>query len=106
MPDGRTLECHYQCDALGKGYDPGGTNWKLGKGKPPLDGKPRSELWEYYLGLWRTWADLNIGLMRELYLAAINNEYLLSDRFATTDINQARALSIVLNELVAKGHGK
>ena len=34
MPDGRTIEQHYQCGV--KGYQPGGTNWKLGKGKPPL----------------------------------------------------------------------
>ena len=31
MLDGRTIEEHYQCDV--KGYDVGGTNWKLGKGK-------------------------------------------------------------------------
>ena len=34
LPEGRTIEAVYQCDI--KGYDPGGTNWRLGKGKPPL----------------------------------------------------------------------
>ena len=30
LRDGRAIEQHYQCDV--KGYDPGGKNWKLGKG--------------------------------------------------------------------------
>ena len=35
LEDGRSIEQHFQCDT--KQYDPGGTNWKLGKGKPPKD---------------------------------------------------------------------
>ena len=30
MPDGRSIEEWYQCDV--KGYDPGGTAWRSGKG--------------------------------------------------------------------------
>jgi hypothetical protein len=89
MPDGRSIEQHYQCDV--KGYQPGGTNWRLGKGKPPLD---RSiDLWAAYLQLWRTWAENNPTEMREL-----RQHPVLSDRFATTPVNQARALSTLLNE--------
>lgn len=94
MPDGRTIEQHYQCDV--KGYQPGGTNWKLGKGKPPLRD---TDLWSEYLNLWRIWAKNNTQLIQTLYIAATQNNNKLSDRFASTDINQARALATILNEL-------
>lgn len=96
--DGRSIEQHYQCDI--KGYDVGGTNWKLGKGKPPLD--TTKDLYVEYCSLWRTWAKCNLPLMRELYKAARNNNWTLSDRFATSDVNQARALADVLNELTGE----
>ena len=54
LEDGRTIEMHYQCDPspVGKGFDPGGTNWRLGKGKNPKDpNMTREQLWEKYLGL-------------------------------------------------------
>lgn len=96
MPDGRTLECHYQCDV--KSYDVGGTNWRLGKGKPAL--YPGVNLEKEYLALWRQWASHNVPLMRELYRAvrSFGDGCTLSDCFASTPINQARALSIILNE--------
>ena len=98
MPDGRSIEQHYQCDV--KGYDPGGRNWQLGKGRPPLD--PSTDLWEEYLSLWRQWSKNNLPLMRELYRAAKEKDKVLSDRFATTPVNQAHALATVLNELCEK----
>lgn len=98
MPDNRSIECHYQCDV--KSYDPGGINWRLGKGKPPL---VAVDLWESYLALWRTWAALNLPLMRVLYVNAAKHNYTLSDCFASTPINQANALATILNELVANG---
>tara|TARA_R100001143_G_scaffold6353_1_gene8880 strand:+ start:815 stop:1192 length:378 start_codon:yes stop_codon:yes gene_type:complete len=94
LPDGRSIEEHYQCDV--KGYQPGGKNWKLGKGKPPVD--PEIDLWAEYLKLWETWAENNLQLMRELWKAA-HHHRVLSDRFATTPINQARALAAILNRL-------
>ena len=101
LEDGRSIEEHYQCDI--KGYDVGGRNWRLGKGKGPMpmhDGRilTRDELWQAYLELWRQWAKGNRYLMRELRKYAESNRGILSDRFATTDINQARALSQILNE--------
>lgn len=48
MPDGRSIESHYQCDV--KGYSPGSNNWRLGKGKPPLD--KSKDLWAEYMALW------------------------------------------------------
>lgn len=94
MPDKRSIECHYQCDV--KGYDVGGKNWRLGKGKPALDSNV--DLWKKYLDLWRTWAKLNPNLIEELKILATINNYTLLDRFATTPINQARALACILNE--------
>ncbi len=98
MPDGRSIEQHYQCDV--KGYDPGGRNWRLGKGRPPLD--PSTDTWQEYLNLWRQWSANNLPLMRELYRATKSTGGILSDRFATTPVNQAHALATVLNELCEK----
>lgn len=97
--DGRTIEQHYQCDV--KGYDIGGTNWRLGKGKAPLRlyGEDDNLLYKAYYELWLEWAYLNIPLMRELYSCAINHNHILSDMFSTTEINQAHALSDILNFL-------
>lgn len=99
MPDGRSIEQHYQCDV--KGYDPGGHNWRLGKGKPPID--RNKDLWAEYLALWETWAENNLPAMRELYKQASRYNGVLSDRFATTPVNQAHALATILNKLCNKG---
>jgi hypothetical protein len=94
MPDGRCLESHYQNDK--KGYCPGSKNWSLGKGRPPKD--RRINLWEEYLGLWKIWADLNEDLILELKTLAEQNNHTLTDVFANSDVNQARALVTILNE--------
>lgn len=95
MADGRTIEMHYQLDV--KGYDPGGRNWRLGKGKPPL---VEVDLWEAYLALWREWSQLHLPLMRVLYIKARDESGgVLSDCFASTPVSQARALAVILNEL-------
>lgn len=93
LSDGRTIEQHYQCDI--KGYCPGGTDWRLGKGKPPLD--KTKDLYKEYKKLWQQWADMNQDLMWELRQSVGPNK-VLSDRFATTPVNQARALAELLNE--------
>lgn len=99
LADGRTIEQHYQCDV--KGYQPGGTDWKLGKGRPPLD--TSIDLYAAYLDLWKQWARVNIPLMRELWQKARDHGFMLTDRFAKTDVNQARALADILNILVKTG---
>jgi len=99
MPDGRSIEQHYQCDI--KGYDPGGTNWRLGKGRPPLD--PQTDLWGEYLKLWTIWAFNHPQLISELKHLASRFDNVLSDRFATTPINQAHALSVLLNDQMGEG---
>lgn len=94
MLDGRSIEQHYQCDV--KGYDPGGTNWRVGKGKPPIR---ECNLLDEYTNLWFDFAENNPILIQELYVLAKEHNYTLTDMFATTDVNQANALSIVLNKL-------
>lgn len=94
LEDGRSIEQHYQCCV--KGYDPGGTNWKLGKGKPPKD--PTVNLWKEYVSLWRRWIALNPELFEELYKTVSLCGNVLKDRFATTEVNQARALAFLINE--------
>ena len=98
MPGGRTIEQWYQCDI--KGYDIGGTNWKLGKGKPPLFPYPGEHLWELYLSLWRLWAIHHSDELIELLGHAEKHGFILNDMFATTKINQAHALATILNEWV------
>lgn len=97
LSDGRTVEEHFQCDI--KNFDPGGTNWRLGKGKPPLN--KDIDLYSEYLKLWFQWACNNVALMEELRVKALAHNGLLSDRFASgdpaTSVNQARALADLLN---------
>jgi hypothetical protein len=94
LADGRTIEEAYQLDV--KGYRAITDRWMDGKGKPPLNGKTPDELWTAYLGLWRQWALENPGLLEELRQASAGR--VLTDRFATSSINQARALSELLEE--------
>lgn len=98
MPDGRSIEHWYQCDI--KGYDIGGTNWKLGKGKPPVFPFSEEDLWSLYLNLWRIWTIRNGPLLVELVDLANANNSVLRDVFAKTPINQARALAQILNEWI------
>lgn len=96
MPDGRTIEMWYQCDI--KGYDPMGRNWRLGKGKPSRYAYPEDHLYEMYLALWRIWAIHHQAALADLKLKAQENGNNLCDCFASTPINQARALAQILNE--------
>lgn len=98
MPGGRTIEQWYQCDV--KGYDIGGRSWQSGKGKPPIFPYPDDHLWQMYLSLWRLWAIHHGPLLLELKEKAAQHGNVLSDRFATSDINQARALATILNEWI------
>ena len=95
LSDGRSIEEWYQCDI--KGYDPGGRNWRLGKGKQPLSPRSPLQLYTEYLALWQEWAKENGSLMLELREHAEAKGGRLCDRFASTPINQARALADILN---------
>jgi len=88
LQDGRTIESAYQA---AKG---------TGKGKPALD--PSFDYWGTYKGLWNQWADENPELLAEL--AEKSRGRVLTDQFASTQNNQARALSEILTErFLSKG---
>ena len=92
LPNGRTIEDVYQNDikprlgnVVGKGqYDPN---------------VPIEKYYEAYKELWREWVKNNPQLFNELKTQAAKSGGVLSDRFASRSVNQARALSELLNEL-------
>lgn len=94
LADGRTIEEAYQLDV--KGYRSVSNDWRAGKGKPPVNPIGREELYEAYKDLWRQWAFENPGMV--LQLQRLSAGRVLTDRFATSEINQARALAELINE--------
>jgi hypothetical protein len=92
LKDGRTIEQAYQLDV--KGYRAVSNDWRTGKGKPAL--RKSVDLWDEYLGLWRQFATENPKLIDDLYRRTRGKR--LRDSFARTDINQARALTVILDE--------
>ncbi len=89
LPDGRSIELTYQNR---KGYP--GNDFRLGKGKPPVD--TTMDTWGVYLGLWWLWASNNKPLIEELRIKVRSTNNTLCDIFASTPVNQAHALSIIL----------
>ena len=94
LKDGRTIEEAYQLDI--KGYRPYSNDWRYGKGKIPID--KGVDLWREYLTLWEDWAKDNTSLIEDLYLK-IQPYQILTDRYAWTEVSQARALAKILNDL-------
>lgn len=75
--------------------------WRIGKGKPANNRLTHDELFDKYVDLWRMWADNNPELIDELSIKAKGR--VLTDRHSSTKINQACALSIILNERYGDG---
>lgn len=98
LNDGRTIEEAYQLDI--KGYRIKGNDWHLGKGKPSLRSISQEQSWEEYKQLWRTYLDENPDLLKDLQDKAKGK--VLTDKFASTKVSQARALSEILNEINPK----
>lgn len=94
LRDGRSIEEAYQLDV--KGYRAQGHDWRLGKGQPAIDGRGHDALWVDYLALWRQWASENPQLIEDLRAKATG--LILTDKFASSPISQARALAQILNE--------
>lgn len=95
LADGRSVEEVYQCDVRQKVT--GGTNWRLGKGEPPLD--TSKDLYAEYKELWRQWVLANFDIFKEVASSALTHyNGVISDMFANGPINQARALSDLMNE--------
>lgn len=92
LPNGNSIEYEYQTTV--KGYK----SIKEGKGKPPINNLifSRDQLWENYLKLWTIWFLNNRELV--IKLIKLSKGKVLTDQFATTEINQARALATIINE--------
>jgi hypothetical protein len=95
LPDGRTIEEAYQLDI--KGYRKISNDWRVGKGRSPIKDILQAEMWVEYLNLWQIWAHENPELITELRQKA--HEKILTDKFATSRINQANALAVICSEL-------
>lgn len=92
--DGESIEYKYQVRV--KGY----SSIKEGKGKPPID--KDTDTWEEYLKLWEQWSAENPKLIEELFKNVSKCNYTLTDKFAKTKVNQARALCQILNNMELK----
>lgn len=95
MPDGRTIEEHYQCDV--KGYNIGGTDWRRYKSCKPLIKLTKQETFIAYRNLWEVWASNNVDLIIELKAIAVDYNNSLTDRFSSDEVNQANALADIIN---------
>lgn len=93
LSDGCSIEHHYQVNV--KGY----TSIKEGKGKPPKNELTKEQTWEAYLSLWERWSRENPTLIKELMRRVEQYNNVVSDCFASGEINQARALSYILNNI-------
>lgn len=97
LPDGRTIEEAYQLDV--KGYRSLTDDWRFAKGKPALVEKTHDELFSEYLALWEEWAAYNQDLIDEL-VQIVQGGKVLTDKFASTKINQAHALSVIADNRI------
>lgn len=91
LKDGRTIEEAYQLDV--KGFRKYGDDWRIGKGKKPLN--KIADSYAEYKKLWQQWANENPELMADLRKRADGK--VLTDKFANTDVSQARALAEILD---------
>lgn len=98
LPNGKTIEVAYQTDV--KGYD----SFREGKGKSPKNDMTREETYEAYKNLWRKWADNNPKLLKELVKESEGK--VLTDKYANTNNNQARALHEIMVEKGLRGKGE
>jgi hypothetical protein len=87
--DGNSIEYHYQVTI--KGYN----SIKEGKGKPPKNDIDKELQWELYKSLWVIYFNLHPELLKELLMLPDGTTF--TDMFATSDINQARAICEILN---------
>jgi len=92
LADGRTIEEAYQLDV--KGWRATGiSQWRDAKGKRPLISV---DLLAEYTNLWKQWARENPGAITRL--ARRSRGMVLTDRHATSPVNQAHALAVILND--------
>ena len=94
LSNGKTIEEIYQTEI--KGYN----TIQEGKGKPPKNDLTKEQSYEAYKKLWKQWAIENPELIQELKEKAKGKT--LTDMFASSEINQARALSDIISSQPSK----
>lgn len=94
LNDGRTIEEIYQLDV--KGFRAVTNNWREAKGKPPVNGKSFDQLYIDYKNLWIQYLFENPHLKFEL--KARTSARYITDCFASSDVNQAKALFEIITE--------
>jgi alkylated DNA repair dioxygenase AlkB len=77
-------------------FNPKDKNWKKGKGKKPLIPYNSEDLYVLYKELWKEFFNENPRLLEDLRQKAQGK--VLTDKFASSAISQARALADILNE--------
>jgi hypothetical protein len=87
---GHSIEHLYQVGL--KGYP----DIQSAKGKPPLKNVNPEELYAKYKELWVMYLEENPDLLKEL--RTLSEGRVLTDMFATTENNQAKALAEILSE--------
>jgi len=93
--DNRSIEEIYQLDI--KGYRGIVKHWTEAKGKPPLRDISEDELFLEYVKLWRRYFNLHPELLEKIKKEAYGKT--ITDMFGITPINQARAITYILNNL-------
>jgi hypothetical protein len=78
--------------------NPTDKNWKKGKGKKPLHGYSEEDNYLFYKDLWSQWIKENPSLLEDLKQKAKGK--VLTDKFASSPVSQARALADILNETI------
>lgn len=91
LNNGKSIEYIYQCDI--KGYN----SIKEGKGQIPLI--EHEDIYQEYKNAWKEFFYQNTELLMELHQhLKKHNITVITDMFANSPINQARAISDILNE--------
>lgn len=91
--NGKSIEEIYQLDI--KGYRDMVNNWMEAKGKPPLRDISEKELFEEYVELWKKYFKEHPELLEKIKKEACGKT--ITDMFGVTPINQARAITYILN---------
>lgn len=96
LPDGRLIEEAYQLDI--KGYRKYTNEWREAKGKPPLNDLSKHQMFTKFRRLFVTLLESDPILLTDFIELSKKYENFV-DRFASTEINQARALCDIANAL-------
>ena len=78
----------------------GFSNTNEGFKQPARNGIRPEQCWQLYRQLWQTWAGLHPDLMDELMKQA--SGLVITNQFANSPINSARALAELLNDQMAQ----